>query len=185
MSMELGLSASKLGSAQLVLEDASPAGNFGARGQMKSDAVRQAVLSDLDEIANLFDQYRQFQGQESCFVGCREFLRERFSHGQSVIFLGCESGVTAGFVQLYPSFSSVSLARVFILNDLFVAQAGRRKGLASKLLRAAEEYARVQGAVRISLSVAIPNSEARALYEARGWARDEQFYVYHRFPSNE
>jgi len=90
--------------------------------------VRQAVLADLDELAAVFDQYRQFQGQPADLAACRAFLHQRFGHGDSVLFLATRGAQAVGMAQLYPSWSSTALARVFILNDLFVAAAGRRGG---------------------------------------------------------
>lgn len=151
---------------------------------MNSTSVRQAVLADLDELSTLFDQYRQFQGQASNVVAARSFLRERFDHGESVLFI-CHDGAAAmGFAQLYPSFSSVSLSRAFIVNDLFVREAGRRKGLASKLLSALESYAWSLGSARVTLNVARGNTLAQSLYEEKGWKQDDQFFMYHRFPEN-
>lgn len=150
---------------------------------MQPISVRQAILADLDELAHLFDQYRQFQGQTSDIAAARDFLQARFNHGESVIFIAHEGDFPVGFAQLYPSFSSVSLARVFILNDLFVHAAGRRKGVASQLLDALETYASSLGAVRITLLVAKENLSAQALYAAKGWQPDEHFFMYHRYPS--
>lgn len=146
--------------------------------------VRQAVLTDLDQLAALFDQYRQFQGQPTDGVAARDFLRARFDHGESVVFLAHDGAQPVGFAQLYPSFSSVSLKRVFILNDLFVAEAGRRKGVATYLLAAVETYAWSLGAGRVTLNVARSNVTAQALYAARGWQQDEQFFMYHRYPAH-
>lgn len=146
--------------------------------------VRQAVLTDLDQLAALFDQYRQFQGQPTDGVAARDFLRARFDHGESVVFLAHDGAQPVGFAQLYPSFSSVSLKRVFILNDLFVAEAGRRKGVATYLLAAVETYAWSLGAARVTLNVARSNVTAQALYAARGWQQDEQFFMYHRYPAH-
>ncbi len=84
-----------------------------------------------------------------------------------------------GFAQFYPSFSSVSLSRTFVLNDLFVRERSRRKGVASRLMVAAIEFARTVGAVRVSLSTAINNEGAQALYQSENWKRDELFFVYH------
>lgn len=148
---------------------------------MNSISVRQAVLADLDELAQLFDQYRQFQGQESNLTAARDFLWARFNHAESVIFIAHEGANPVGFAQLYPSFSSVALARVFVLNDLFVHESGRRKGVGSKLLAALEAYASALGAVRITLLVAKPNTSAQALYETTGWQPDEHFFMYHRY----
>ena len=149
---------------------------------MSAVSVRQAVLGDLDALAPLFDRYRQFQGRDSDVAAAREFLRARFDHGESVVFLARDDDRALGFAQLYPSFSSVSLTRVLLLNDLFVDEAGRRRGIASRLLGAVEAHARTLDAARITLFVARPNTAAQALYEARGWKQDDQFHVYHRHP---
>jgi GNAT superfamily N-acetyltransferase len=149
---------------------------------MSGITVRQAVLSDLAELAVLFDLYREFQGRASDLPGAKSFLQARFNHGESVVFVAHSSLAPIGFAQLYPSFSSVSLARVFVLNDLFVHESGRRKGVASQLLAAAERYAWSLGAVRMTLNVARDNEHGQALYEAQGWSRDRQFHMYHRYP---
>ena len=145
--------------------------------------VRLAVLADLDALAALFDAYRQFQGQRADRAAARAFLRARFERGQSVLFIACagEGGAALGFAQLYPSFSSVALARVFILNDLFVAEAGRRQGVATALLAAVEAHAFALGACRLTLNVARDNVAGQALYRARGWQPDAQFLMFHRF----
>jgi len=140
--------------------------------------IRQATFADLDILAPLFDAYRQFYQQASDVAAAYEFLKERFSHGESVIFLAFEGDQALGFTQLYPSFSSVSMARVFILNDLFVAHAGRRKGVATQLMQAALDYAKALGAVRVSLTTATDNANAQATYDAMGWQRDTRFIHY-------
>jgi len=144
--------------------------------------VRQAVLADLPVLAPLFDGYRRFYGRPTDVAAAQTFLRERFDHGESVIFLAHAAGAPAGFTQLYPSFSSVSLARVFLLNDLFVVPERRRTGVGSQLLRAATEHARALGAVRVSLNTDIQNTSAQAVYEARGWKRDREYFAYHFAP---
>jgi GNAT superfamily N-acetyltransferase len=146
---------------------------------MNSITIRQAVLADLDVVAGLFDGYRQFYEQVSDLVAARNFLRARFEHGQSVVLLAESQGQAVGFTQLYPSFSSVSMARVFVLNDLFVAPTARRLGVGEALLTAAADHARQFGAVRLSLTTDVQNLPAQALYESMGWARDQKFYAYH------
>ena len=146
---------------------------------MNTLTIRQAVLADLEALAPLFDGYRQFYGQPSDISAAHAFLRARFEHGESFVFIALDGDTPVGFTQLYPSFSSVSLARIFVLNDLFVHECARRKGVASKLLSAATEFAQALGAVRVSLSTAISNESAQAVYQAAGWTRDEQFLVYH------
>ena len=144
--------------------------------------VRQAVSADLEPLADLFDQYRQFQGQPADRAAARSFLKARFDHGESILFIARASATPLGFAQLYPSFSSVALSRVFILNDLFVAEAGRRRQVASRLLAELEAYAWSFGACRITLNVGRSNTGAQALYAARGWEQDQRHFMVHRYP---
>jgi len=83
-----------------------------------------------------------------------------------------------GFAQLFPSFSSVAMRKIFILNDLYVAEAGRRSGFAKALLIAARDFARESSAVRVSLKTAVDNFAAQRLYESVGFERDEAFFAY-------
>ena len=153
---------------------------------MSTITVRQAVFSDLEELSELFDLYRVSQGKESALPAARAFLQARFDHGDSVVFMAHESSVPPlAFAQIYPSYSSIAMARVFILNDLFVRESGRRKGVASKLLSAVEGYAWSHGAARVTLNVDKDNTPGQQLYEARGWRKDAQFFVYHRFPGTQ
>lgn len=148
---------------------------------MTNIAVRQAVAADLDAIAVLFDRYRQFQGQASDRAAARSFLAQRFDHGESIVFVATAAGAAVGFAQLYPSFSSVSLSRVFILNDLFVDEAARGRRVASLLLSAVESHAWSFGASRVTLNVARSNVLAQQVYATRGWTQDDQFFMFHRF----
>ncbi|MES2889436.1 MAG: GNAT family N-acetyltransferase [Pseudomonadota bacterium] len=143
-------------------------------------SVRRAVPSDVPGLAVLFDQYRQFYGRPTDLSAARDFLLQRLQSNESVVFLACgDEPAPVGFTQLYPSFSSVSLARVWVLNDLFVASSGRKQGVGARLLAAAADFARAEGAVRLTLSTALDNRDAQRLYEAAGWQRDSQFRVYH------
>src|SRR5437764_9426589 len=114
--------------------------------------VRRATLEDLDILVPLFDQYRQFYRQPSDPDGAHRFLRERLERSQSVILLAFDNTTAIGFTQLYPSFSSGAMAPIFILNDLFVAPAARRRGAGSALLQAAAQHGRHIGAIRLVLS---------------------------------
>lgn len=144
--------------------------------------IRAATYDDIDALAVLFDAYRQFYEQPCDVAGAATFLRARLDHQQSTIFVAAvgaaASGTLLGFTQLYPSFSSTRMAPIFILNDLFVAPDARQQGIASALLRAAADFARTQGALRLTLSTAHDNLTAQALYEREDWTRDTLFRTY-------
>ena len=142
--------------------------------------IRRASLADLRTVAELFDGYRQFYGQPADFLLAEAFLRDRLTNDDSVIFLASDSasGTGLGFVQLYPSFSSVAARRIWILNDMFVAATARRRGVGRALLDAARDHGVATGAKRLVLSTAATNHEARALYESYGYKLDDVFLVY-------
>lgn len=141
--------------------------------------IRRATPADLDELAVLFDQYRMFYEQPTDRAAARRFIADRMARDESVVLIAeTSTGELAGFTQLFPSFSSVSVAPVFILNDLFVAPSQRRGGVGRALLRAAADFAEASGAIRLSLATAIDNRPAQALYESLGWVRNTQFHQY-------
>ena len=92
-------------------------------------SIRRAGLDDLDQLAPLFDAYRQFYQQPGDLQRAGDFLRERLQRDESVILLASRDGAAVGFTQLYPIFSSVRTARTWLLNDLYVAQRTRRGGV--------------------------------------------------------
>jgi ribosomal protein S18 acetylase RimI-like enzyme len=141
--------------------------------QLVPVAVEQVEL-----VAPLFDAYRQFYGQPPDLDGARRFLAERLGRGESVILAVVEGGRALGFTQLYPSFSSVSMRPIWNLNDLYVAEDARRRGIGARLLRAARDHASQTGAVCLALSTAATNTTAQALYERDGWRRDDEFFHY-------
>lgn len=140
--------------------------------------VFQARSEHLEEVSKLFDQYRVFYQSAPDYEAARKFIQERFEKEDSTIFVASNDECIVGFTQLYPSFSSVSMKRVWILNDLFVGEDYRRHGVAKLLMSAAENFAQETGAVRVVLATQISNVAAQALYEWRGYAKDEEFYHY-------
>ena len=91
--------------------------------------IRLAHMDDLDEVTRLFDRYRIFYGQVSDLDAAREFIKMRFQQGDSTIFIALDQLRGVGFTQLYPSFSSALMKRLWILNDLFVEETARRQGV--------------------------------------------------------
>src|SRR4051812_13531509 len=109
-------------------------------------SVRPATLADLVPLADLFDAYRRFYEGPADVDGATRFLRARLEARESVIFVAERDGRLVGFTQLYPSFSSLSMSRVWILNDLFVAPEHRRGRVGGALMAKAEAFAREDGA---------------------------------------
>ncbi|WP_078543360.1 GNAT family N-acetyltransferase [Litchfieldia alkalitelluris] len=128
----------------------------------------------------LFNEYRLFYQQEYDLEGARNYILERLKQGDSVIFLACSEDEKEGygFTQLYPSFSSVSMRKIWILNDLFVAENARRNGVAKSLMNAAKELAVKTEAKGLALETGEDNVNAQKLYESIGYEKESGVYHY-------
>lgn len=140
--------------------------------------IRLAAAADLDALAPLFDGYRQFYGQPADVAAGRVFLEARLQQHESVILLALSADQPVGFCQLYPIFSSVSMRRAWLLNDLFVASNARGQGVGERLLDAAAAHGRTSGAAWLMLQTAHDNTPAQRLYARAGWQLDQQFHSY-------
>lgn len=140
--------------------------------------IIEAGLEHLELLVPLFDAYRQFYQQSSDLEGARHYLTTRIEQEETVIFIALRGGVGIGFTLLYPMFSSVSMRRVWVLNDLYVAQEGRRTGIATDLIESARQVAIETEARGLELATAPDNAAAQALYESLGWERDTFYHYY-------
>jgi ribosomal protein S18 acetylase RimI-like enzyme len=140
--------------------------------------IVQATPADVGAVAPLFDAYRQFYNRPTNEEAARRFLFARLSKGESVLFVALRGQDAVGFVHLYPVFSSVNLARQWILNDLYVTPGVREQGVGLALAERARQFAESTQADGLTLETAADNQVAQRLYERLGWKRDEQFYRY-------
>jgi ribosomal protein S18 acetylase RimI-like enzyme len=142
--------------------------------------IVQATLEHLDQLAPLFADYREHFGQLLYPESSRKFLENRISRKESMIYLAIpdDEEKILGFCQLYSSFSSLSLKRVWILNDIYVCQDARRQLVADRLIQAAKEMAKKTNAVRLRVSSSVDNEVAHKLYESIGFKEDTEFKNY-------
>ncbi|KIE05690.1 hypothetical protein NF27_DN00060 [Candidatus Jidaibacter acanthamoeba] len=146
---------------------------------MRSKIVSPS-LSNLGHLTELFCQYRTFYKQPLDFEKTRKFVFDRLNMKDSIFFMAYEKGskVAMGFTQLYPSFTSVGMQRIYILNDLYVAPEYRGKGVSKALLTRAHEFSIENGAQKVSLMTADNNIIAQKLYESLDYNFDTQFSHY-------
>jgi GNAT superfamily N-acetyltransferase len=139
--------------------------------------IRRCAPSDLDRLVPLFDAYRAF------FAGGRpdgspEFLAERLERGDAVFLMAFAGELAAGFLTLYPLFSSWHATRIWFLSDLYVDERHRGAGTGKRLVEAARAVAHESGAR--SIMVEIPHREPHLVrfYDDLGFARDRDFDLY-------
>ena len=148
---------------------------------MSTVSVKTASLANLESLAVLFNQYRQFYEQNSDLALATEFIHQRLQNAESVILLAEDiHGKALEFCQLYPTFCSVEAKPIYALYDLFVLPQYRGHGIGRSLLLNAEALAKQNGKCRMDLTTAKTNLKAQSVYESLGWKRDEIFYAYNK-----
>ena len=150
----------------------------------RGDSIRivEAGMPDLDLVVPLFDRYRMFYEQSSDLNLALRFVRARIQHRDSVIYLALEGEgadeMALGFALLYPSFDSVMATPIWILNDLYVLEGVRRRGIARRLIAQGRLLAENTGACALSLATGTKNAPSRKLYESLGFRLDDSFCTY-------
>lgn len=141
--------------------------------------IRRSSLEQLDELTMLFDQYMGFYKQPSSPQKYRKYLSERLQNNEATAYIAYSlDNEPVGFVLNYHSFSSVSLGKIIVLNDLFVVASHRKKGVANKLIDCSINLAKSTGSIRVDLATAKDNLFAQRLYEKIGFVKDAEYFSY-------
>jgi len=143
--------------------------------------IRKVTKDDVALVAILFDAYRVFYEQTSDLQAAFNFLEQRISKNESVVYVATIKGEAVGFIQLYPIFSSVSLKPAWLLNDLFVAENSRKQGVAESLLQQAKQFGIETNAAYMLLQTASDNYKAQSVYEKNGWVKANDFFYEYSF----
>jgi len=131
--------------------------------------IRQAVIDDLQAIAELFNLYRIFYRKASDIESAKIFIGERMRNNESVIYVAEENKQLLGFTQLYPLFSSTRMKRSWLLNDLYVRESHRGKGISKQLIEKAKQLSRDTGAAGVALETEKINVVGNSLYPSVGF----------------
>jgi GNAT superfamily N-acetyltransferase len=89
-----------------------------------------------------------------------------------------DQGRASGFATIFWTWTTLSAARIGVMNDLFVTERARGTGVAEALIAACAEECRGHGAVSLDWTTARDNHRAQRLYERVGAKRDERWVDY-------
>ena len=141
--------------------------------------IIKAEQKHIKEIGILFDLYRQFYKYESNLIESTNYVKDRITNKESIIFIAINDiNQAMGFVQLYETFGSLDLGKIIILYDLYVKKDHRKNKIGRQLMLKSHEYAKKINAKRIQLSTATDNFIGQSLYESLGYVKDADFYTY-------
>ena len=145
--------------------------------------IREAKLSDLENLSDLFNSYRMFYGKKSDLKVANEFLRSRIENKDSKIFVCDLNNELFGFVQLYPIFSSTRVSKYWLLNDLFVDIKKRGKGYSKLLIDRSKELVIESKACGMMLETEKSNDIGNMLYPSTGFKKNELCNFYEWVPN--
>lgn len=138
-------------------------------------AIAQAASSDLEAVVPLFDAYRDFFSGVHDVEQSRRFLRERFARNDSVLFVARLEDEVAGFVQLYPLWSSWHCTRIWFLSDLYVNDRRRNLGIGRRLVERVIAYAKATDASSVMVELPHREPHLRQFYAKLGFYKDDLF----------
>ncbi|MDR2941295.1 MAG: GNAT family N-acetyltransferase, partial [Treponema sp.] len=133
-------------------------------------------------IAEIVKKYREFYKVATQDINeIKNFMHERLLNSDSKIFIAINenTGNLIGFIQLYPLFSTVSLRKQWMLNDFYVLEAERKKGIGTMLINTVFEYFKdkAKGCILVTDKT---NIVAKEFYTKLGWKTDTyDFYTYY------
>ena len=131
--------------------------------------IREAKISDIDNLSSLFNSYRMFYGKDSNIKVAKKFLESRIKLCDSKIYVSEVDQCLTGFVQLYPIFSSTRVSKYWLLNDLFVDANERGKGYSKHLIKKAKNLVEDTSACGMMLETEITNEIGNKLYPTQGF----------------
>jgi GNAT superfamily N-acetyltransferase len=131
---------------------------------------------DLPELLTLMRGYCDFYevapSDEALLAMSRTLIADPAREGMQLLARDAR-GTAIGFATIFWSWSTVSAARIGVMNDLFVAQGARGTGVADELIAACRDRCRRHGAARLTWQTALDNHRAQAVYERVGGQRSQ------------
>jgi ribosomal protein S18 acetylase RimI-like enzyme len=143
--------------------------------------IRLAEAQDAETIhAGLLALARAMGAEDKIQSTPDDVLAHGFGNAPAFEVLLAEiDGTFAGLCLSFPSYSTWRGQRGIYVQDLYVDDAFRGRGIGEDLLRAAARRGKAGGAGYLRLSVDVENAKARAFYERLGLvhSRDEQIHM--------
>lgn len=147
-----------------------------------SFTIAPVTQGDLPELLELVRGYCVFYEQsagvaqptdEALLTLSHALLADPEREGLQLMAWSVEDGTPLGFATIFWTWSTLSAARIAVMNDLYVDPAARGTGLADALIHACRDQARARGAARLSWSTALDNHRAQTVYDRVGGERSQ------------
>ena len=143
---------------------------------MAAHSIARVGAGDLDELLGLMRAYCDFYevspSDDDLLGVSKALIGDPVGEGLQLIARDSSSRAV-GFATLYWTWSTTSAERIGIMNDLFVAEDARGRGVADQLIEACRAECTRRGAGRLTWQTAPDNLRAQAVYERVGGTREQ------------
>src|SRR5205823_4968185 len=134
-------------------------------------SVKRVEAADLDELLALIRAYCDFyeaSPTDADLLAPAKALLRAPEHEGVQLLARDPDGRTVGFATVYWSWSTTHACRIGVMNDLFVAQSARGRGVAEQLIKACRAECTDRGVRRLTWQTAPDNLRAQTVYERVG-----------------
>jgi GNAT superfamily N-acetyltransferase len=137
--------------------------------------IAPVTAAELERLLPLIAAYQRFYEVEEIDTRRnRDFFRRFLAPSEDGLLLGARHGdELVGYACLYWHFSSLAAAESVLMNDLFVSEGVRGRGVGRALIEASAAVARERGAAHLEWATAPDNLTAQHLYDSTGAERSE------------
>jgi GNAT superfamily N-acetyltransferase len=143
------------------------------REQYLIQVVRRQDLPDLLPLMRAYcDFYKVSPGDQALLRLATALIDNPECEGTQLIAREPD-GRAVGFATIFWSWSTTHASRIGVMNDLFVAEGARGRGLAEDLVMACRSECSRRGARRLTWQTAPDNRRAQAVYERIGATREQ------------
>lgn len=130
--------------------------------------IREATHADVPKVCDLIRGLAEFERLPGPDAGASARLASHFAEGRFELLVAEEAGQLAGYALFFPTYSTFLARPSLYLEDLFVREASRGRGIGEALLRRVAARAVARGCGRFEWTVLDWNVRAQRFYEAMG-----------------
>jgi GNAT superfamily N-acetyltransferase len=132
-------------------------------------SIRFAGEADAALVLRFIRDLARFEGMESLVVAGEDDIRESlFARGQAEVLIGEHGGEALAFALFYPVYSTFLGGQNLFLEDLFVREAHRGRGIGRQMFARLAQIAAERGCERLDFYVLEDNAAGARFYQRLG-----------------
>jgi GNAT superfamily N-acetyltransferase len=138
--------------------------------------ITRVGIADLDVLLPLMRGYCDFYEVEPSDQALRALSLTLIEHPDTAgvqLIARDEEDDAIGFATIYWSYSTLAARAIGVMNDLYVTEAARGRGLGAELIGACEVECAARGIEILEWETATDNARAQSVYERFGATRSE------------